>query len=147
MLDIKLIREEPERVKRAVLLKKEQADIDAILEMDIKRRTIIQKVEELKKQRNENSKLISIFKKEGKNTADLIESTKSISTDIKLMDEELSQHEAIITQLMGKIPNIPHIDVPEGNDSEDNKEINTNFDIPQVNKNTVQRQNIFSLNS
>ena len=83
MLDVKLIREEPERVKRAISLKNEKANVDAILELDLQRRSIIHKVEELKKQRNENSKQVSIFKREGKNTDELIQRTKSISSDIK----------------------------------------------------------------
>jgi seryl-tRNA synthetase len=130
MLDIKLIREEPESVKRAVLLKKEQANINAILELDLQRRTTIQRVEELKKLRNENSKQVSIFKKEGKNVDELIQKTKTISSDIKTMDEELGQLEQEIAQLMDQIPNIPHEDVPEGNDSDDNVEVDSQFDIP-----------------
>ena len=56
MLDFKFIRENPEKVKKGIELKGETGDVDHLLELDKKRRQIIYEVEQLKKERNDNSK-------------------------------------------------------------------------------------------
>ena len=68
MLDIKVIREDPERVKKVILdrgMSAEVADIDGALELDAQRRDILVKVEEMKHERNQASETIVAMKKEG----------------------------------------------------------------------------------
>jgi seryl-tRNA synthetase len=120
MLDMKFIREHPDLVKEGVRLKNETVDIDALLVKDNRRRKIIFEVENLKKQRNENSKMVAIAKKEGKDPVALIEETKSISAKIKSLDEELAQLEQELNVMMSWVPNIPHKSVPKGKSAEDN---------------------------
>ncbi len=131
MLDIKYIREFPEKVKQGIAAKNEMGDVDAVLQLDEERRTLIFKVEELKKQRNENSKQVSLLKKEGKDAAHLIESTKTISQQIKEYDERVKTIETELHGLLSKIPNMPHKTTPIGKDETDNVEVKQWGAIPE----------------
>ena len=131
MLDIKFIRDNAEHVKNGVLLKGEKCDVDRLLELDSQRRQVIYDVEQLKKERNENSKKVADLKKEKKNAAHLIERTKQISSTIKNLDEKLNQLQLEIKFEMDRIPNMPHSSTPEGKDSGDNVEVKTWGKIPE----------------
>ena len=108
MLDIKLIRENPAMVKKAIADKNEKGNVDKILEYDEKRREVIYEVENLKRERNDNSALVGQYKKEKKDTSELIEKTKSIGIRIKELDQQLQEIEDSIYQEQIRIPNIPH---------------------------------------
>jgi seryl-tRNA synthetase len=131
MLDIKFIRDNTELVKKGVLLKGEKCDVDRLLELDSQRRQFIYDVEQLKKERNDNSKKVADLKKEKKDAADLIERTKQISSEIKDLDEKLGELQIEIKYEMDRIPNMPHPSTPEGKDSEDNVEVKTWGKIPK----------------
>jgi len=131
MLDMKFIRENPEAVKAGIELKNEKSDVDKIILLDEERRKFIVEVEQLKKERNENSKLVSQYKKEKKDASEVIEKTKSISAQIKNLDEKLAQVEEDIKNQLDWIPNLPHETAPKGKTAEDNKEIKTWGEIPQ----------------
>jgi len=123
MLDIKYIRENAKQVKQGIVDKNEKGDVNLILKMDQDRRAIIFEVEELKKQRNENSKLVSQYKREGTNASEIIESTKNISAKIKGLDENLSTLELDLKDILSQVPNMPHESTPIGKDAEDNVEV------------------------
>ncbi|MCK4754772.1 MAG: serine--tRNA ligase [Calditrichia bacterium] len=131
MLDIKFIRDNTELVKKGVLLKGEKCDVDRLLELDSQRRQFIYDVEQLKKERNENSKKVADLKKEKKDATDLIERTKQISSEIKDLDEKLGELQIEIKYEMDRIPNMPNPSTPEGKDSEDNVEVKTWGEIPK----------------
>jgi len=137
MLDLRFIRENPDLVKAGIEAKKETADVDFILEKDEKRRAVIVKVEELKKQRNINSKLVSEYKKDGKDVSQVINSTKEISADIKKLDEELASVQKQIFEEQSKIPNMPHKDTPIGKDETDNIQIKSSGSIPDFDFNIL----------
>ncbi|MCB0284048.1 MAG: serine--tRNA ligase [Calditrichaeota bacterium] len=120
MLDIKLIRENPEMVRKAVETKNDKANIDQILDYDQKRRELIFKVEELKKQRNDNSARVAEFKKEKRDASELIEKTKNISAEVKELDQELMVLEENIFSEVSRIPNLPHHSTPLGKSAADN---------------------------
>jgi seryl-tRNA synthetase len=130
MLDLKFIRENPEKVKKGVLLKNESADIDRLLQLDKQRREIIFNVEQLKKERNDNSSQVALLKKEKKDASGLIEKTKTISVEIKSLDEELAALQSQIKTELDRIPNLPHRSTPEGKSSDDNVEVKTWGRIP-----------------
>ncbi len=130
MLDIKFIRENPDLVKKGIAAKNEKGDADLVLKIDEERRALIFKTEELKKQRNENSKLVSVYKKEGKDASDVIRSTKQISQQIKELDEKLSALESELHHLLSRIPNMPHPDTPIGKDETANVEVRRQGTIP-----------------
>lgn len=131
MLDIRFIRENPDAVKKGILAKNEKGDIDLILSKDDKRRSLIYKVEELKKKRNENSKLVSIYMKEKKDASELIQLTKTISDEIKLIDSEIAELDQSIFEALIRIPNMPHPTTPIGKDSSENVEVKVWGDIPE----------------
>ena len=130
MLDLKMIRENSELVKKAVESKNEKIDIDLLLDNDKKRRQVIFDVEDLKKQRNDNSNLVAQFKKEKKDITNLIESTKSISEKIKILDLELQQIDEEIFTALSHVPNLPHSTTPIGKNSEFNITIKEHGELP-----------------
>ena len=123
MLDLKYICERPDRVKSGIEAKGESGDVDKILSLDERRRALIYEVEELKKQRNENSRLVSEYKREGKDASEIISKTKQFSDDIKRLDDELALVKQEIFSEQSKIPNLPHASTPIGKDADDNVEV------------------------
>lgn len=123
MLDIKRIRNNPDEVKKAIELKKENSNIDEFLEIDEKRREILKELESLKNTRNKESENIAKLKKEGKDAEELIKEMKEISDKIKAMESEVKQYDEKLEELLWTIPNIPHESVPVGDSDADNVEI------------------------
>lgn len=128
MLDIKIVRQDPERVKQAVKNRCGNLDkeVDMLLEIDQKRREIISAVEVLKAEQNSVSKQIPQFKKEGKDVAPIFAEMKAIADKIKADDAELATLEAKQRELLLMIPNIPSDTVPIGADDSCNPEIRRN---------------------
>ena len=124
MLDIKVIRQEPQRVKEAMRNRQNPMDetIDEILSIDEQRRELTAKTEGEKAEQNRLSKQIPVMKKEGKSTDELMAQLKTLADDIKEMASELSGLETKQRDLLLRIPNIPHASVPVGKDDADNVE-------------------------
>ncbi|MBQ8541447.1 MAG: serine--tRNA ligase [Clostridia bacterium] len=123
MLDIKLIRTETEKVKAALARRKENVDIDAVLELDNKRRELVFEAEQLKKKQNEVSKMIPQLKKAGEDTTAIFAEMKEISEKVKDLDTQTKEVEEKLSMMMYTIPNIPNENVPDGDTDEDNVEI------------------------
>ncbi len=93
MIDIKLIRENPRQVKENVRLRGIDIKVvDDVLELDKKRREIIQETEKLKNLRNTVSNEISRMKKEGADASEKITAMKKTSDNIKKLDDELARN-------------------------------------------------------
>lgn len=124
MLDINKIRENKEEVRKALLkrMKEEDLDLDKILKIDDKRKELIQKVEELKAERNKYSK--------AKPDEETIQRMKKVSDDIKKLDEQLEVVENNLKEELSKLPNIPADDVLAGG-KENNKVIKTFGEKPK----------------
>jgi seryl-tRNA synthetase len=132
MLDMKLLRNDFEGVKEKLAKRNEDISaLDQFEEKDEKRRTLIQQTEELKSRRNKVSQEISEMKKEKKDASDMIAEMKKVSTEIKKLDEELREVEEELQYQLLTIPNIPHEDVPVGEDEDDNVEIRTWGEKPE----------------
>ena len=123
MLDLKLIRTETEKVKKALGRRKENVDIDAVIALDDKRRELLFEVENLKAKQNEVTKLIPAMKKEGKDVSGVLAEMKEISEKVKELDAKVRETEEELNKMMLTIPNIPSDDVPDGDTDEDNIEI------------------------
>jgi len=124
MLDLKLIRSEPDQVKAA--LKKRGQDtgsIDYILEIDGKRRKIIFDSTALKHERNEVSEEIARMKKEKKDVQAKIAAMREVSARIKEMDNEIRSIEQEIQNILLEIPNIIDDSVPVGANEESSQEV------------------------
>jgi seryl-tRNA synthetase len=121
MLDIKLIRENPDLMREKLAARNMQTDyIDKILAYDMTRREIIGEVEQLKGRRNVVSQEISKMKKEGASADEKIADMKIVSDNIKMMDEKLAETEANIDNILRDIPNIADDAVPLGKSADDN---------------------------
>lgn len=125
MLDIKVIRENADRVKAAMKSRNMDADqvIESILQIDVDRRRVTGETEALKAQQNADTKQIPILKKEGKDTTELMAQLKKLSDQIKEKDAQLSELEEKQRDLLLTLPNIPAADVPLGKDDTENKEL------------------------
>lgn len=124
MLDIRRIREDYDAVK-AGLERRGQGDYDLakVRELDEKRRELLAQVEAKKNRQNLASKEIPKLKKEGKDTAELMADLKTLSDEIKELDEEVSKTEDGLKELLLNIPNVPNPQVPVGETDQDNEEI------------------------
>ena len=116
MLDIKLIREDPDGVCERLRAKGREAeeDIKRILELDTLRRTMISENEAKKAEQNRQSKLIPAMKKEGRDTTEVFASMKALSEAIKANDAALQDVENEYTSLMLGLPNLPDPDLKPG---------------------------------
>ena len=125
MLDIKLVREDPERVKAAVRSRNGNLDavIDEVLEIDQKRRVLIQTADSLKEKQNKANKEIPQIKKAGGDIAPILAEMTEIKAEVKKNDEQISALEARQRQILLEIPNIPDASVPIGKDDTENVEI------------------------
>ena len=126
MIDIKLIRENPELVKSNCINKNDGSDIDLVIDLDGRRRSIIQTVEEMKSMRNAVSQEISGIKKQGGDASEKIIAMREVGDRIKELDDELRSVEVAISDIMLMIPNIAHASVPVGKDANDNVEVRRN---------------------
>jgi len=120
MHSIKFIRENKNLIQDAISKKKCNIDLDEILEIDFKRRTLIQEVESLKADRNTINNQVSLKKKEKQDCSSLINEMKNISIKIKALDNDLSEFNNNLNQKLIYIPNIIHETVPNGLSESDN---------------------------
>ena len=125
MLDIKIIRENPDRVKAALKTRNADYDsyIDEILEIDEKRRKLSTETDALKAEQNKVSKQIPIMKKNGENTDAVMAEMKEISEKIKNDNAVISELETKQRDTLLRIPNIPSETTPIGKDDSENVEL------------------------
>lgn len=123
MLDLRFIRAHPEIVKEGLLKRREDVDIDKLLELDENRRKLLSEVEQLKSRQNIVSKEIPKMKKKGKDVKPVLEEMKFLSEDIKRIDGSVQELTERIQVIMYSIPNIPHPTVPVGDTEEENKPV------------------------
>ena len=114
MLDISLIRKEPEQVRQGLLKRMEQVDLDPFLERDKEYRQLTKEVEDLKARRNKVSKEIPQKKKAGQDVSTLIEEMKEVGEKIKELDQKRSELFAQNQSFLESLPNIPAEDVVAG---------------------------------
>lgn len=133
MLDIKLIRENPELVKAGVARKGNDADIiDHVLELDGKVRSLKTDGEALRAEQKNESKNFGKIKKEGGDVAALKAKLDEMKEQISEKEQQLTDCLAEMEELMDHVPNLPHNDVPDGKDENDNKVEKTVGDLPKL---------------
>ena len=123
MLDIKLLRSEPEKIKTALKNRANDLDIEPAIELDAKRREILATVEQMKAKQNELTKQIPEMKKAGENTDAIFAEMKELSGEIKELDVQVAEIDEKLRDFMLRIPNIPSDKSPIGTDDSDNVEI------------------------
>lgn len=117
---LKIIRENPEKVRENIARKNEKADISPIIELDANRRAIIQEVEKLKNTRNVATQEIALLKKNKQNADEKIAEMKQVSDKIKSLDDELREIEEKLEEMVQAVPNMLHESVPTGKTADDN---------------------------
>ncbi len=125
MLDIKLIRENPEKVKAAMKSRNKDMDalVDEVLAIDAERRKLTQISDSLKKEQNDASREIPKIKKEGGDCSEIFAKMAKIKEEVKANDEKIAELEAKQKQIMYEFPNVPNENVPVGKDDSENVEI------------------------
>lgn len=120
MIDINLLRDNPELVKTSTANKNANADIDKALELDERRRALIVEVEQLKALRNKVTKEIADAKKNKEDAQPKIDQMRKVSGDIKQMDSDLAEIEEEFNSILLQIPNVHDDSVPVGKTEDDN---------------------------
>ena len=125
MLDIKLVRSQPDMVKAAMKARNKDYDsqIDEVLQLDSKRRDALAQSEAKKCKQNAASKAIPRIKKEGGDVSAIMAEMKELSAEIKALDAQVSELEQKQYDIIMGIPNIPNKSVPIGKDDSDNVEV------------------------
>ena len=125
MLDIKLIRENPEMVKAAMKTRNKDMDaiVDEVLEIDAERRELMKATDALKQEQNAASKKIPQIKKEGGDISEIMTRMNEIKSKIKADDAKIAELDAKQKSLIYEFPNIPNKSVPIGKDDSENVEI------------------------
>ena len=131
MLDLKFIRENLEKVQEGAKNKNEKVDINKLLDLDKKRRSIISENEKSKHEKNVCSEKIAQMKKEGKNPDDEIKRMRELSQSISDQDRQRKKLEEEIQNLLLRVPNIPHSSVPVGSDESCNVVMRSWGNIPE----------------
>ncbi|MBR5291334.1 MAG: serine--tRNA ligase [Clostridia bacterium] len=131
MLDIKRIRQNPEALTEAMRKRRSKgADVSGLIQMDAKRRELMQEAEQLKARRNEESAKVPAMKKAGQDTTELMAEMKKVGAQIKELDDQIAAMDEEMNGMLLSIPNIPHESVPEGADDQDNVEMRRWGEVP-----------------
>jgi seryl-tRNA synthetase len=131
MLDINLLREQPEIVRKALCDRQlDPAPVERILTLDEQRRSMIQEVENLKAERNTVSKEIGRMKEPAEREAK-IQQMRAVGDRISQLDEQLRQVEGQLEGIVATIPNIPDPRTPLGKDESENVVIRTVGELPE----------------
>lgn len=130
MLDLKLIRTEPDRVREFLNRKGGSPHFERILELDREHRGHLQQVEAKKAERNQKSVDIPRLKKEGQDTTALMAEMKALADEIKALDEQVKACETELDEKLRWLPNLPHESTPVGPDASANVEVRRWGTIP-----------------
>ena len=133
MLDINLIREDPQTVRHSLEVRQmDPAQVDQVIDLDLERRRILQDVEALKAERNRVSKEIGRTKDAAERQTK-IESMRHVGDQISLLDERLRLVDSQLDSAVASLPNIPDPHVPIGKDDSENVVVRTVGQIPEFN--------------
>ncbi len=131
MIDITLIREEPDQVRQAMTARQmDPAPVDQVRELDEQRRSLIQQVEALKADRNTVSKQIGRMKDAAKRLK-MIDAMRLVGEQIAGLDDELRQVDTELDGLMALIPNLPDPSTPPGKDESKNVVLSEAGELPK----------------
>lgn len=138
MLDIKLLRDDLEQVKKRMATRGMEIDWDEFLSLDRQRRDALSRLEKLKEQKNRFSGEIGKIKKSGGDATGLMREVEELSDQIRDRERPLAEIEGRFEEFMLTVPNLPNIDARVGKDSEDNREVRRwgappKFDFPARN--------------
>ena len=131
MLDMKMVRQNTEKIRKMLKDRTVEFDLDLLLQLDEKRRELIISTDRLRKKKNEMSIKISDAKKANKDTSSQIQEMRLTSQELGKMEETQNKTESEYRKLVYSIPNLLHESVPIGPDNSKNKEVRRWGTIPQ----------------
>jgi seryl-tRNA synthetase len=123
MLDIKLIRDDPAGVERALATRGATISLAPVLEADTARRRLVTEAEELKAERNRASEAIGQARRRGEDAQAATARMREVSDRIKALDAQVKEADGRLEALLLEIPNVPHASVPVGASADDNVEV------------------------
>ena len=131
MLDPKIIRDEPDRIKQMLKDRATEFDLEKMLELNTMRKKMMQQSDELKQKRNQMSVKIGNEKKAGNNASELLQEMGQISKKLEDLENSRKTVDDSYHNLSFSIPNLIHDSVPKGADESFNKQIRTWGEIPR----------------
>ncbi|OYD14936.1 serine--tRNA ligase [candidate division WOR-3 bacterium JGI_Cruoil_03_51_56] len=110
-MDLKFIRENPDELRKLLTLRRVEFDLDRLLGLDAKRRSIAQERDKARHEQRKISERVSSAKREGKNCAEIVVQARGLSDRVKEFETELARIERELTQLIKTLPNSVHSSV------------------------------------
>jgi seryl-tRNA synthetase len=130
MLDVKLLRKDPQTVEKKLKTKDPEARVSSILALDEKIRLLKHEAEEIKAKRNHLSKEIGDAKRQGKDVSSLMNEVAGLGDKAKVLDAETAKLEEEQNLELASLPNLPEDDIPLGADAKENVCLRTWGDKP-----------------
>ena len=121
MIDLKLLRENPELIRETIQKRGAEVDLDEIINLDKSRRACITELQELKQQRNALSEEIGKLKRQGQQPEKLMEQARLLADGVKTKEDDCRKIEERFGELVQWLPNIPNESVPIGSDAASNR--------------------------
>jgi seryl-tRNA synthetase len=128
VLDVRAIREDPDRFRKGLARRNLADAVDLILALDDRRRQLTVRVEELRAEQNRSGKTIG--RAEGEDKQRLIGEVARVSAEVKELEPQLEQVEAELSDLLARTPNVPHESAPDGFTDEDAVEVRRHGEPP-----------------
>ena len=120
MLDIKLIRENPEKINELLKRRNPDLSIDTIIAIDADRRKVQAQADELRAKRKSESQKIGMMKKNGENTDAIQEEVRKLGDEVKALEEKQVELDNIQRDMLLRTPNTPDESTPIGTSEDDN---------------------------
>jgi len=131
MLDMKIVRQDPEKIRKMLQDRAVKFDLDLLLEFDKKRREMIINTDMLRKKKNEMSIKISEVKKTNGDATSHIQEMQLISQELSKLEKTQNETETEYSKLAHSLPNLLHESVPIGNDASGNTIVREFGDVPE----------------
>jgi seryl-tRNA synthetase len=125
VLDLRLVREQPAEVERRLTRRAgdEGRRVKALLDLDARRRALVQEADDLKSLRNRASEAIGQAKRRGEDASAEMARMREVADRIKTLDGEIRAADEAIDAVLLEIPNLPHASTPAGTSEADNPEV------------------------
>ncbi|MCP4641404.1 MAG: serine--tRNA ligase [bacterium] len=132
MIDIKLLRDNPDAVRDALGNRYSDIDLQPILDLDVRRRERLYEVEQLRAEQNKASQEIARLKKDKQDASEAVAAMKDVSARAKALDEEVKELDQQQREALLVVPNIPHESLPVGPDENSGRVERTWGDPPAL---------------
>jgi len=130
MLDAKLLRDQTEDIAARLATRGQEIDLTPVVDLDKRRRDLLQEAESLKAEKNQVSAVIGRTKDKSQVQGEIAR-MKEVSARIKTLDDELKETEQELNSFLLMLPNVPHEACPVGQSEDDNVEVKTWGEIPR----------------